>query len=100
MRVELNGGALLKITSLKEFRERVGNVTVGELEPAGYSLERLARDGVPNRHAALHGFISYSSMQNSLNMLFMTDFIFGAIDAVKRLSEKRADATAENLPRN
>lgn len=38
-----------------------------------------ARDPVPNRHASQHGFVSYSTMQNSWNMLAMTDFMFNVI---------------------
>ena len=38
--------------------------------------ERLEQDPVPNRHAAIHGLVVYSSPQNSLNAIFMTDYIF------------------------
>ncbi len=46
-------------------------------------LERCARDPVPNRHASLHGLVIYSTMQNSLNALIMTDFIFQIIGPIK-----------------
>lgn len=33
-------------------------------------------DVIPNRHAALHGFVRYSSHKNSMNMLVLTDYVF------------------------
>lgn len=38
--------------------------------------ERLTEDPIPNRHAALHGLVIYSSQQNSLNTIFVGDYIF------------------------
>ena len=38
--------------------------------------ERLMQDPIPNRHAALHGLVVYSSQQNSLNAIFIADYIF------------------------
>ena len=40
---------------------------------------RFAEDPVPNRHAVVHGLVEYSSMQNSLNAIFMTEFLFATI---------------------
>ncbi len=37
---------------------------------------KLAQMPVPNRHAALHGLIPYSTHKESMNMLIMTDYIF------------------------
>lgn len=37
---------------------------------------RLQRDPVPNRHAAIHGLVVYSSPQHSLNTIFMADYVF------------------------
>ena len=31
---------------------------------------------IPNRHAAIHGLIVYSSMKNSFNTIIMADYIF------------------------
>lgn len=47
------------------------------------ALEAIARDPVPNRHAAMHGFLSYGSAKNSINMLLMADFLFQVICALK-----------------
>ena len=38
--------------------------------------ERLKQSAIPNRHAAIHGLVAYSSRQNSLNMIFLADYIF------------------------
>jgi len=40
-------------------------------------------DPVPNRHAVLHGRVSYATLKSSLNMLIMADFIFDAISKIK-----------------
>jgi hypothetical protein len=47
-------------------------------------IAKFASDPVPNRHATLHGIISYGSCQNSLNALMMTDFMFHLISRVKQ----------------
>ena len=39
----------------------------------------LMQDPVPNRHAALHGFVSYSTQQHSLNAIFLADYILGVV---------------------
>ncbi|MCY4138623.1 MAG: hypothetical protein OXF56_10200 [Rhodobacteraceae bacterium] len=41
---------------------------------------------MPNRHAAVHGLVVYSSMQNSLNAIFMADYIFQPIGVLKRMA--------------
>ncbi|RWE34991.1 hypothetical protein [Mesorhizobium sp.] len=45
----------------------------------------IAADPVPNRHAALHGIVSYSSAQNSINTLIMADYILRLVTSLKRL---------------
>jgi hypothetical protein len=52
-------------------------------------------DPVPNRHAAIHGLVSYTSHLNSLNMLIMADFIFYVVHRIEGfLEEERAEAGA------
>ncbi len=46
-------------------------------------LQRLEQDPIPNRHAAMHGYISYSSPQNSLNTIFFADYIFRLISTFR-----------------
>lgn len=48
-------------------------------------------DPVPNRHAVLHGRVSYASEKSSLNMLIMADFIF---DALTKVEAQRREAAA------
>ena len=42
-------------------------------------LEGLKNNPVPNRHAAIHGLVVYSSQQNSLNVIFLADYLFDVI---------------------
>ena len=61
------------------FRELFGYVLFGRLVKHVYesgSRESLERDPVPNRHAAMHGLVSYSTHKHSMNMLILTDYIF------------------------
>jgi hypothetical protein len=46
-------------------------------------LQKVARDAVPNRHAALHGLVPYKTFQNSMNVLIMGDFMFQVISSAK-----------------
>ena len=54
--------------------------------------DRLKQDPVPNRHAAIHGLVVYSSPQNSLNMIFMADYIFRIVASAKPLPTPRSGA--------
>ena len=61
------------------FRELFGYVLFGRLVKHVYesgTRESLERDPVPNRHAAIHGLVSYSTHKHSMNMLILTDYIF------------------------
>ena len=42
-------------------------------------LRRLQDSEIPNRHAVLHGLVVYSSMQSSLNAIFLADYIFRVV---------------------
>lgn len=53
-------------------------------------LAVFERDPVPNRHASQHGFVTYSSSQNSINMLAMADFMFHVIMRVHTYLENVA----------
>jgi hypothetical protein len=41
-------------------------------------------DAVRNRHAALHGIVTYNSFKNSLNAIFLADYVFQVIHAFKQ----------------
>ena len=63
------------------FRERFGYVLFGRLVNHAYEQVKADRkrfewDPVPNRHAALHGLVPYSTHKHSMNMLILTDYIF------------------------
>ena len=70
-------------------------------DPAGLAV--FASDPVPNRHASQHGYVTYSSAQNSINMLAMADFMFHVImraHAYLERIEKAAEADAEGQDGN
>ena len=104
-RAELHGDRLDRITSQPLLRELAGQLPISAVEPDGFlglnlfhrlsehlyehvddegRRRRFAGDPVPNRHAAVHGLVVYSTMQNSLNAVFMADFIFQVISLLKR----------------
>lgn len=103
-RKELHGDRMERITSQHELRKVAGGLRMPPEEIGGFlrlnlferlsnhlyadaydeeARQRLARDPVPNRHAAVHGLVVYSTMQNSLNTIFMTDYIFLVISLLK-----------------
>ena len=51
--------------------------------------ERLKRNPVPNRHAAIHGLVVYSSPQNSLNTIFIADYVFRIFSHARGLPSYR-----------
>ena len=84
---------------LEELERRLRLETVLPREAYGWILfERLTRhlyeqvdddnrkdyekDHVPNRHAALHGLVSYSTFKHSMNMIIMADYIFQVLTSV------------------
>lgn len=106
-RKELHGDSMNEsVTGQKLFRELTGKLPFGSVDPVGfYSFQLFRRmsehlyehissendrkrfelDPVPNRHAAVHGLVVYSSMQNSLNALFMAEYIIQVIHTLKNL---------------
>jgi hypothetical protein len=106
-RGEFRAGTLGTLPVLKEIRGKIERQEIGlsELAPPGDEpffvqfermghhlyekiltpdkLAALANDPIPNRHAALHGLISYRTMKTSLNALIMTEFMFRIIHLVK-----------------
>jgi hypothetical protein len=99
------------ITSLPTFAETVGQLPLRHVmnEDYGHALysklkehlyqrvhtsaeiENAAKDPVPNRHASLHGILTYTTMQNSLNALIMTDYVFHLMRQIKVLSAETDD---------
>ena len=115
-RIELHGDNLReKITSQPHLRELAGQLSLNAVEPRGYyglvlfkkltdhlynriateeDRNRCNQDPVPNRHAAVHGLVVYSSNQNSLNTIFMADYIFQIILKSNSLDRVVTDALA------
>lgn len=104
-RIELHDDRKKGISSQPKLRKLARTVRVSSIEPRGFrglnllrrlenhlydnvppdtGRNRFQQDPVPNRHAALHGLVAYSSMQHSLNSIFMTEYIFQVISALKK----------------
>ncbi len=116
-RKELHCDKMERITSQHVLRKVAGCIPISAMEPGGFlglnlfdrlsnhlyetaydedARQRLARDPVPNRHAVVHGLVVYSSMQNSLNAIFMTDYIFLVISLLKVLEDPPRKARKES----
>ena len=46
------------------------------------NLEEIKIDDSPNRHAAMHGLVDYSSKKNSINMIVMADYILHFLSSI------------------
>ena len=63
-------------------REAFGLVLFGRLVKHLYEQvsdeqrSKFEQNFVPNRHAAMHGLVSYSTHKHSMNMIIMADYIF------------------------
>lgn len=92
----------LKVTSLPDFSKNAKQMPIGEIFSFQHgfrlldkfsihlytivddrNIDQVRFDPVPNRHAALHGMVSYNTVKNSINALIMADFIFHLISAMK-----------------
>ena len=51
--------------------------------------EILKKNPIPNRHAAIHGLVVYSSPQSSLNAIFIAEYIFRIVTAMSRSSPRQ-----------
>ena len=45
---------------------------------------QFAENPIPNRHAAIHGLVPYSTEKSSLNSIFLADFVLQMITEMKR----------------
>jgi hypothetical protein len=100
-RIEVHGGREKdRITSQKELIALVDRLPAGVVLTDPWALElyrklsnhlyqkvteenRTQFESIPNRHAAVHGRIVYSSLKNSMNTIIMVDYIFAVISATK-----------------
>lgn len=103
------GSIATQIGGQRDFRETVGALPAGYGVRAGYDFalykklsehlytnvdennrRSVEADPVPNRHAAIHGIVSYSTAKNSINALIMADYMLHLVAAIKTLKELRA----------
>ena len=53
----------------------------------------LARQSpIPTRHAVVHGLVTYSSQQSSLNAIFIADYVFSVLSVEQRRRQERRDS--------
>jgi hypothetical protein len=95
-----------RITSQKEFIALVNRFPAGITltDPWAYELYQKLSDhiyveakesnqqrfqSIPNRHAAVHGRIIYSSLKHSMNTIILADYVFAVLSAAKRVAKSR-----------
>lgn len=106
IRKEYYGGTLPnKGTSVIEFREDAKMLPFDAIEHCAFGLydaldylydhcnsdedaSRMASKPIPNRHAVVHGWVTYNCMCSSLNMLILADFAFGLVTEMKRYKQE------------
>lgn len=102
-RAEIHGGAMDKIASQPKLQEAIGNLCPSEIArdgiwsmnlyrklvghlyvsmPTPERVEAIAAEPVPNRHAAVHGYVAYNSHRHSINSLIIADYLFHAISVI------------------
>lgn len=99
-RAVIHRGAMDKIASQPEMQKIVGSLCPQDLAREGVSGLRLynklvdhmyanmptpehvaaiAAEPVPNRHAAVHGYVPYNTLRHSVNALIIAEYLFHAI---------------------
>ena len=76
-----SGAATLDTDSCSAPPEYVPGLAVGVYDT---NVERVRQNPIPTRHAVAHGLVPYSSRQNSLNALFIADYVFAVVSRVSR----------------
>lgn len=113
-RAVLHHGAMDKIASQPELKKIVGSLCPQDLAREGVSGLRLynklvdhmyanmptpedvaaiAAEPVPNRHAAVHGYVPYNTLRHSMNALIIAEYLFHAIS----VQVEMADAISETV---
>jgi hypothetical protein len=108
-RIELHDGSLDGIASQRRLVAAIGGLTPAEMSSTGVTglrfykkltehlylhlreADRVAlalADPVPNRHAAVHGLVSYTSLKSSLNAILVADYLLQALSTIKRLARE------------
>lgn len=114
-RVEIHGGAMDKIASQPKLQKAISNLCPSDIARDGISGMRLysklidhlyvsmqtpervatiATEPVPNRHAAVHGYVAYNTQRHSVNALIIAEFLFHAINVIVAIGEDAEKAEA------
>lgn len=117
-RSELHDGAMDKIASQPKLKDAISNLCPSDIAqdgilgmrlyrklishlyvsmPTPETVATIAADPVPNRHAAVHGYVSYNTLRHSINALIIAEYLLYAITAIKAVGreiEKIDDAKA------
>ena len=72
------------------FRQLINHVY--ESIPTDADRERFSDSPVPNRHAAIHGLVTYSSEKSSLNTIFIAAYFFQLLTATKMSQRSTTDS--------
>ena len=72
---DLTSGMIQYEALERHLYERIGNEN---------HRSQFADNPIPNRHAAVHGLVPFSSEKTSLNSIFLADFVFHLITEFKR----------------
>ena len=80
---ELPISAFQDITSGIILHETLENHLYEHIDDDG-DRSQFAENPIPNRHAAIHGLVPYSTEKSSLNSIFLADFVLQMITEMKR----------------
>ena len=72
------------------FRQLINHVY--ESIPTDADRERFSDSPVPNRHAAIHGLVTYSSEKSSLNTIFIAAYFFQLLTTTKMSQKSTTDS--------
>ncbi|HEV7289903.1 hypothetical protein [Sphingomonas sp.] len=113
-RAELHGGAMDKIASQPKLQKAISNLCPSDIARDGISgmrlynklvdhlyvsmptperVEVIAAEPVPNRHAAVHGYVAYNTLRHSMNALIIAEYLFHAITVLMELEKQAIEAT-------
>ena len=110
VRIHLFGGGVGNLSVAKELDVSFGSLPVSVLPDRGVGFvgycylqdhlygqvrteadrNRFINHQMPNRHAAIHGLIPYPSAQNSLNSIFVAEYVLQLISARYAISQPNA----------
>ncbi len=72
------------------------NVLISRLYSNGNNIKSFPSHPLPNRHAALHGWLNYGSQKDSFNTILFADFIFRKGTLFNKIMKEK---TAQHNPR-